>query len=283
VTRSGSSSRTCYGPFAYYAYLPFAAILPPPPAVIATLLPAACFDALTLAGLHKLGFRLGGRPLAQAFMYAYLLYGFTALSLTAESNDALIAALCVWTIVAAERPAGTDLLIAAATLTKFVPGLLAVQFLAVRRGRARYVLALATGLAGMLAWPLLTSGMAKFLDSTFGYQLARRGGGIQFSAWSYLPHGSTAARIALAAALVALAISPAFLPVAAAARQHAALAAALLIGGELILGYWFYTYLIWFYPLLVVACVQPAREPQTAQVPASRHGGTARLARPAGG
>src|SRR6516162_2210422 len=44
-----------YGPFAYYAYLPFAAIFPPAPAQIGTLLPAVCFDALTLAGLHTLG------------------------------------------------------------------------------------------------------------------------------------------------------------------------------------------------------------------------------------
>ncbi len=59
-----------YGPFAYYAYIPFVAIFPPAPALVATLLPAVCFDALTLAGLHKLGRRLGGRPLAQAFMFA---------------------------------------------------------------------------------------------------------------------------------------------------------------------------------------------------------------------
>jgi hypothetical protein len=41
------------------------------------------------------------------------------------------------------------------------------------------------------------------------------------------------------------------------ARQHAALAAALLVGAQLLLGYWFYSYLIWFYPLLLVAVVQP--------------------------
>jgi hypothetical protein len=58
-----------YGPFAYYAYIPFAALFPPAPTLVATLLPPVCFDALTLAGLHKLG-RLGGRPLAQAFVFA---------------------------------------------------------------------------------------------------------------------------------------------------------------------------------------------------------------------
>ena len=246
-----------YGPFAYYAYIPFVAIFPPAPAVIATLLPAACFDALTLAGLHTLGHRLGGLPLAQAFMFTYLLYPFTDLSLMAETNDALIAALCVWTIIAAQRPVTRGLLIAAAALTKFVPALLAFQFLGVKRGRSRYALTLAAALAGMLAWPLITSGVVQFLDSTFGYQLTQRGGGLQFSIWTYIPHMATLARPILAAALMLLAISPMFRPAVQDARQHAALAAALLIGAQLLLGYWFYNYLIWFYPLLIIAVIQP--------------------------
>ena len=183
-----------YGPFAYYAYIPFVAVFPPAPSLIATLLPAACFDVLTLAGLHKLGSRLGGRPLAQAFMFAYLLYAFTDLTLMAETNDALIATVCVWTIVAVERPVVRGLLIAAAALTKFAPAVLAFQFLAVKRGRSRYALTLVASLAGMLAWPLITSGAAQFLDSTFGYQLIQRGGGTQFSIWTYLPHVATLAR-----------------------------------------------------------------------------------------
>ena len=255
-----------YGPFAYYAYIPFAAILPPVPTPIATLLPAACFDAATLAGLYKLGHRLAGRPLAYAFVFAYLLFPFTDLSLMAETNDALIAALCVWAIVAAQRPVTRGLLIAAAALTKFVPALLAFQFLgpkSPRRGRSRYAATLAASLAGMLAWPLITSGTAQFLDSTFGYQLIQRGGGTQFSIWTYMPHVATLARPALAAALVLLAISPTWRPEVQDARQHAALATALLIGAQLLLGYWFYSYLIWFYPLLVIAVIQPPRGHRT--------------------
>jgi hypothetical protein len=246
-----------YGPFAYYAYIPFAAIFPPAPALLATLLPAVCFDALTLAGLHKLGRRLGGRPLALAFMFVYLLYPFPALSLMAQTNDALIAALCVWTIVAAaERPVASGLLMAAATLTKFLPALLALQFLGLRRGRSRYALALVASLAAMLAWPLITSGPAQFLDSTFGYQLLQRGGGVQFSIWTYLPHAAIAARAVLTAALVLLALSPMVRPPVQDTREHAALGAGLLIGAQLLLGYWFYSYLTWFYPLLIIAIIQ---------------------------
>ena len=260
-----------YGPFAYYAYIPFVAIFPPAPALLATLLPAACFDALTLAGLHTLGRRLGGRPLAQAFVFAYLLYPFPDLSLMAQTNDALIAALCVWTIVTAtERPVARGLLMAAAALTKFLPALLALQFLGPRRGRSRYALTLAASLAAMLAWPLITSGPTQFLDSTLGYQLIQRGGGIQFSIWTSMPHVAIVARPVLAAALVLLALAPMARPPVQDPRQHAALAAALLIGAQLLLGYWFYSYLTWCYPLLIIAIIQ-ARPGHEAPGP-SAHG-----------
>jgi uncharacterized membrane protein len=175
----------------------------------------------------------------------------------AQTNDALIAALCVWAIViAAERPVARGLLMAAAALTKFLPALLALQFLGVRRGRTRYALTLAVSLAAMLAWPLITSGPTQFLDSTLGYQLIQRGGGVQFSIWTYMPHVAIVARPILAAGLVLLALSPMLRPPVQDARQHAALAAALLIGAQLLLGYWFYSYLTWCYPLLIIAIIQ---------------------------
>jgi len=258
-----------YGPFAYYADIPFVAIFPPAPALVATLLPAVCFDALTLAGLHKLGRRLGGRPLAHAFVFAYLLYPFPVLSLMAETNDALIAALCVWTIVAAaERPVARGLLMAAAVLTKFLPALVALQFLGGRRGRSRYALTLVAALAAMLAWPLITSGPAKFFDSTLGYQLVQRGGGAQFSIWTYMPHVAIVARPMLAAALVLVALSPTWRPAVQDARQHAALAAALLIGAQLLLGYWFYSYLTWCYSLLIIAVIRAPSDHEAAGTPA---------------
>jgi hypothetical protein len=257
-----------YGPFAYYAYIPFVAVFPAAPAQVATLLPALCFDALTIAGLYKLGHRLGGRPLAQAFVFAYLLFPFPDLSLMAETNDGLIAALCVWTIViAAERPVARGLLTAAVALTKFLPALLALQFLGVRRGRLRYALTLAASLAAMLAWPLITSGPAQFFDSTFGYQLIQRGGGIQFSIWTYMPQLAIVARLLLAVVLVLLALSPMVRPGMQDARKQAALSAALLIGAQLLLGYWFYSYLTWFYPLLVIAMVQAPAPPSKNHCP----------------
>ena len=86
---------------------------------------------------------------------------------------------------------------AAAALTKFLPALLALQFLGTRRGRSRYALTLIAALAAMLAWPLITSGPSQFLDSTFGYQLLQRGGGVQFA--QLVAAGEASGAVALAA------------------------------------------------------------------------------------
>jgi hypothetical protein len=59
---------------------------------------------------------------------------------------------------------------------------------------------------------------------------------------------------------VLLALSPMLRATAISPRQQAALAAALLIGGQLLLGYWFYNYLAWCYPLLLVAIIHPRTE-----------------------
>jgi hypothetical protein len=79
-----------------------------------------------------------------------------------------------------------------------------------------------------------------------------------------LPHAGLVARPLLAAALVVLALSPAVRPEMPDARQQAALAAALLIGAQLLLGYWFYSYLTWFYPLLVIAIIRTRPEQEAA-------------------
>ncbi|HWG27525.1 hypothetical protein [Actinospica sp.] len=133
---------------------------------------------------------------------------------------------------------------------------------------ARYALTLVASLAAMLAWPLVTSGPDRFFDSTFGYQMIQRGGGVQFSIWTYMPQVAIVARPVLAVALVLLALSPMWRPEVRDARERAALAAALLIGAQLLLGYWFYSYLTWCYPLLVIAIIHVRSDRQAASTPA---------------
>jgi hypothetical protein len=188
----------------------------------------------------------------------------------------------VWALViAAERPVARGLLLAAAALTKFLPALLALQFLGPRQGRARYALTLVASLAAMLAWPLVTSGPDRFFGSTFGYQLIQRGGGVQFSIWTYMPQVAIMARPVLAVALVLLALSPMWRPDVQDARKHAAFAAALLIGAQLLLGYWFYSYLTWCYPLLVIAIIRARPDHQASSPPAHDAATAADVAAPA--
>jgi hypothetical protein len=91
-----------------------------------------------------------------------------------------------------------------------------------------------------------------------------------------MPQVAIVARPILAAALVLLALSPMVRPPVQDARQQAALAAALLTGAQLLLGYWFYSYLTWFYPLLIIAIIKPgpttkrpARQRTVPQAPAT--------------
>ena len=101
---------------------------------------------------------------------------------------------------------------------------------------------------------------------------------MQFSIWTYLPHAALVARPLLAAALALLALSPAVRAEIPDARQQAALAAALLIGAQLLLGYWFYSYLTWFYPLLVIAIIRTRPEQEAAA--ASAHSAARPAAEP---
>jgi hypothetical protein len=88
-----------------------------------------------------------------------------------------------------------------------------------------------------------------------------------------MPHVAIVARPVLAAALVLLALSPMLRPPVQDARQHAALAAALLIGAQLLLGYWFYSYLTWCYPLLIIAIIQARSDHGAADSSAQAAGG----------
>jgi hypothetical protein len=126
-----------------------------------------------------------------------------------------------------------------------------------------------------------TAGPAEFLHSTLGYQLIQRGGGVQFSIWTYMPQVAIVARPVLAVALVLLAFSPMWRPEVRDAREHAALAAALLIGAQLLLGYWFYSYLTWCYPLLVIAIIRARSDRKAASPPAHDAATAADVAAPA--
>ena len=245
-----------YGPVSYLAYVPFEALWPwqgewdDLPAAHAA---AVFFDLATFALLILLGQRIRpgppGRMLAAILAFGWAAYPYTAFVLESNSNDALVALLLVATLLALARPAARGALLALATLTKFAPLLLA-PMLATHGSRSRWFAAafLATAAIAML-WPAIDPGLPTVYDRTIGYQADRDS---PFSIWGQVP-SLEPVRIAILAAVGAFSLALAFRPRRRNLTQVAALGAALLIGLQLTAEHWFYLYIVWFYPLLLVA------------------------------
>jgi hypothetical protein len=103
--------------------------------------------------------------------------------------------------------------------------------------------------AVLMLWPALNPGLHTFWNRTIAYQADRES---PFSIWGQVP-SLEPLRIAILAAVGALSVSFAFWPRQKKLTQVAALGAALLIGLQLTAHHWFYLYIVWFYPLLLVA------------------------------
>ncbi len=271
-----------YGPLNYIAYMPFEAVMPhtgkwddlPAAHGAATL-----FDGLTLLGLLVLGWRLAGRRMGLTFAVAWAAFPFTAFTLSSNSNDALIAACVTWGLVLASRPVGRGVMIGLGVAAKIAPAILVPLWArhpfprpGRRTGRRRlgaYVLGLLVAML-LTGWVLLldgTDGIRAFWSRTVGYQMDR---GSPFSLWGQYDwlrpvHLAVGALVVLGALIVLR--WPRRLDIV----QWAAISAALLIGFELVLTHWFYLYLPWFLPLVILVVVpewpDPDHEPPPAPGP----------------
>jgi hypothetical protein len=270
-----------YGPVNYLAYVPFERIWPwtgrwdDLPAAHAA---AIAFDLATFALLIALALRIrpgpAGRRLAATLAFGWAAYPYTAFALESNSNDSLVAALLVATLLLLARPFARGALLALATWAKFVAAPLAPMLLTLER-RRRSALLYAGGFAlvtvAVLLWPALDPGLRSFYDRSIGSQVDRSS---PFSIWGQVP-GLEPLRIALLAATAALSVLLAFLPRRKSLLQVAALGAALLLALQLTLHHWFYLYIVWFYPLLLVALAllgpaRPSPEPEPGPAPARR-------------
>jgi hypothetical protein len=259
------STGDTYGPVNYVAYLPFERIWPwsgewddlPAAHAAAILFDVAAFTLLILLGLR---IRPGpeGQRLAATLAFGWAAYPYTAYALESNSNDSLVAALLLATLLLATRPLARGAVLATATWAKFVAAPLAPMYLTYQR-RWRPALLFVVGFLlitiAALLWPALDPGLKTFYDRTIASQAGRDS---PFSLW-----GQTSLepiRIALLALTGVLAIAFAFIPRAKSLVQLAALSAALLILLQLTLHHWFYLYIVWFYPLLLIAlAASPAR------------------------
>jgi hypothetical protein len=250
-----------YGPVNYYAYVPSELIWPwsgswdDLPAAHGA---AVTFDIATFLLLILLGLRIrpgpAGRRLAAILAFGWAAYPYTAFALESNSNDTLVAMLLVATLLVLARPVARGAMAALATFSKFAPALLAPMLLTYEsRKRSALLFAGAFALVGgaVMLWPAIDPGLHTVYDRTITYQASRDS---PFSVWGQVP-SLEPLRIAILAATVALSLLLAFRPREKSLLQVAALGAALLISLQLTMQHWFYLYIVWFYPLFLVALV----------------------------
>ena len=280
-----------YGPVNYLAYVPFEAIWPwkgswdDLPAAHAA---AVTFDLLAFALLIWLGLRIrpgpAGRKLAATLAFGWAAYPYTAFALESNSNDTLVAALLVAVLLVLSRPVARGVMSALATLTKFAPLLLMPMLLTWRPAGpvtagdpppppvakassgevpptappagVKFAAAFLITIAVLMAWPAIDPGLSTVYERTIAYQSDRDS---PFSLWGQVA-GLEPLRIAILVAVGIFAFALAFWPKEKKLTQVAALGAALLIGLQLTAQHWFYLYIVWFYPLLLVAMTSLGKE-----------------------
>lgn len=258
-----------YGPVNYLAYVPFERIWPwsgtwnDLPAAHGA---AVFFDLATFALLILLGRRIrpgpSGNRLAATLAFGWAAYPYTAFALLSNSNDTLVALLLVAALLVLARPVARGAIAALATFSKFAPAVLVPMLAAYGSKRWRFVLAFAATTGAVMAWPAVDPGLHTFYERTIAYQAGRDS---PFSIWGQVP-SLEPLRIALLAAVAALSLILAFRPREKQLFQVAALGAALLIGIQLTMHHWFYLYIVWFYPLLLVALAAIEAEKRPAVV-----------------
>ncbi len=278
-----------YGPINYIAYIPFRVLFGW--SGVWDNLPAAhaasiTFDLLTILGLMVLGWSIRGPTCGVVLAYLWAAYPFTTFDLMSNSNDALVALLIVASLVAIRFASMRGLVGAFAGLTKFAPLALAPllwrgtgPWPPKRRSSVAFVVWYALGIAVPMLPVLLSGDFQYFWNKTIAYQATRPA---PFSIWGlWGGYGQTLhlpEHIVLGAA-VALGLSAAILPRGNRSLvQVAALGAAIIIGLQLGITYWFYLYIIWFFPLVVIALVlahpDPREQPEDVRIAAMIRAGT---------
>jgi Glycosyltransferase family 87 len=249
-----------YGPVNYLLYVPFEQALPwsgrwdDLPAAHGA---AITFDLLALGGLLLLGRRMRpgreGMVLGVALGYAWVAYPYTTFVLESNSNDTLVAVACVGALLAATMArdrasaalAGVALALGAAA--KFVTAALAPLF--ARRSPVVLFGTLLLVVALSVAPFIPDGGVRELYDRTIGYQASRPS---PFSIWGQVDSLGWLQDLVKGAA-TGLAVLAAFRPTAPDLRQIAAMGAAILIAVELTATHWFYLYIVWFVPFILVA------------------------------
>jgi Glycosyltransferase family 87 len=256
-----------YGPLNYLAYVPFELIWPGNWfALPAARAAAITFDLLTIAGLIWLGIRLRagreGRRLGLLLAWLWAACPFSLLGMEKSTNDGLTALIVVAIMLALSSPVKRGVLVGLGAASKFFPAVL-LPLVAVGHGDAdqqtiRKVMAgFVITVGATIAVFMPAGGLVEMWNHTIGFQLTRSD---VFSIWALHP---TLAPLkdAVEAFAVILAVVVAFRPRGRrTTAQVAALGAAVVIAVQLTAIHWFYLYIVWFLPLVLVAVLGDAPE-----------------------
>ncbi len=250
-----------YGPFAYLVYVPFLALsshfswtylLPVREATIT-------FDLLTIAALIALGVRLragrAGWRLGLLLAWLWAACPFSVLDMEKSTNDLLVALIAVLAMLVLAKPIKRGIVVGLGAASKFFPAallpLVAVGPGTEPRSQVRKVLAgfvIATGVSFAVLMP--PGGIQEVWSHTIGYQLTRSD---IFSIWALHP-SLAPIKDAIELGAVLLAVAVAFRPRGPRSlAQVAALGAAVTIAVQLPALHWFYMYIVWFLPLVLIA------------------------------
>lgn len=273
-----------YGPANYLLYVPFEQLFPwdgglePLPAAHAA---SIVFDLSVVLLLLLVGRRLRsgaeGRDLGIALAFAWLAYPYTLYALNANGNDALVAAFLVGALIVFASPLRRGLVLGLGAAAKFGPLALAPLFAAgpgERRVRSSLLFAAAfAAVWAVVLLPLLPEGgLREFYDRTFGYQASR---GSPFSVWGLEPSLDRLQSVARVLPVV-LGIALFFVPRRRTLSQVAALGAALLIATQVGSEHWFYFFILWWVPYVLISLfagqeqisgVREPRRPEPAPTP----------------
>jgi hypothetical protein len=270
---SDNANGDTYGPINYYAYVPAVAAFgwsgtwDDLPAAHAA---AIAFDLLTLLGLVLLGRRIRGPTLGIVLGFLWAAYPFSLWALASDANDTLVGLLVLAALLVLSSAAARGALGAAAGLTKFAPLALGPLFWRgigprwpAKRSLALYALGFGA-MVGLAMLPVLLDGnLHAFWRDSIAYQADRI---TPFSVWG-LWGGLRLEQHLLQGAVVALAIALAFVPRRRGVVEVAALAGAVVIALQLVGNYWLYSYIVWFFPAVVVALLGffPSREAEAVE------------------
>jgi hypothetical protein len=261
-----------YGPVSYLAYIPGYALFGWShkwDRLKSVHFTSILFDLLAIVGLALVGRRFGGPRLAATAAFAWAAWPFTQYASSSNTNDSIAPALLIFGFLVLTSDFGRGAAVALSGWTKFASLLVLPLWLGYPDARrppkiasalVGFVTATAVVFFVLFLEPSPAHAARVFFDRTIRYQIGRDS---PFSVWDWgqyhakgLPNLQPVQRV-LEVLLLAGALVLAWIPRRRTPLRMAALTAAVLIGFELVLTHWFYLYLPWFFPFVVLALVAP--------------------------